>query len=88
MVRAEITPVTDNCYDHPDDDSVRRCLHIFFTYSLLDGHLVSSLSLSYPYVFTAAHAILYTHSPRDNYFLNKLSSPYSEEKKTRFFVLL
>ena len=47
-------PATDNCYDHPDDDFVRRCLYllyVFFTsYSLpllLDGHLVFSLSLSY-----------------------------------------
>ena len=43
MVRAEITPVTDDCYDHPEDDFVRRCLCHIFSLSLLllpDGHLV------------------------------------------------
>ena len=34
MVRAEITPVTDNCRDHPDDDFVRRCLSFTFLISL------------------------------------------------------
>ena len=32
MVWAEITPVTDNCYDHPEDDFVRRCLHTFWIF--------------------------------------------------------
>ena len=52
MVWAEITPVTDNCYDHPDDELVRRCFSVFIAYfmhSLLDGHLVFSLGLSHPY---------------------------------------
>ena len=53
MVRAEITPVTDDCYDHPDEEFVRRCLYSFISLLLLlDGHLVFfSLSLRYHFAY-------------------------------------
>ena len=63
MVRAEITLVTDDCYDHPEDDFVRRCLyHIFFlSLSLLlipGGHLVlvfKRLSYRFAYFDASRH---------------------------------
>ena len=64
MVRAEITPVTDDCYDHPEDDFVRRCLyHIFFLSLLLipDGHLVlvfKRLSYRFAYFNASRHFFL------------------------------
>ena len=59
MVRAEITPVTDNSYAHPDDEMVRCLLSVFVYVSpLLDGHLVYVL---FPLVlsFTIHHISLY-----------------------------
>ena len=60
MVRAEITPVTDDCYDHPDEEFVRRCLYSFISLLLLlDGHLVFSLSLSYHFAYLLASTQLF-----------------------------